>query len=561
MPIAAALLLTATAIVLDRILLGVPFGLFRLNAESVPIVHLAANFATYGLTALFFWLSLLAPRAWRIVYWLCFTTAYVIEFEYISALGIPPGPSEIFVGLQSSSIRDSVALTAIEWSSAVMPLIFGSVLVLFPSGRRPHFVMFAVLCLLTVSFHLVCFGYRYLTSQHEFRVILAARSSIESGTSQALVRAAISYAGFRIADRLSESPHHREVAYRAPERPTSHIVLVIDETVRGDHLDMNGYRRPTAPWLASLQRSGRVTNWGLASSAAMSSYLSVSSILSGVELPDPEGRIFTQPSIFQYARAMGYETTLFDGQMASPVYAHVLEDGDGYSILTGQMRATDSYRDTKEFGESWDTDFRIARATRELLKKPNGQFIVILKRGNHIPYDRNYPPDDRKWAPAKVTGKLTRLFDPVVWSEWVDSYDDGLRYNLDGFFKNLLNQDGSLARTVVIYTGDHGVPYYQENDAQRRTAASVPLLMFGDDRPEVDSGYRASHHNLFATMLDLMKFPADRREFPYARSLLHATSADHDARTVFRGGDLDTYGVGSHAVYDFDQLSTTSIGS
>ena len=59
--------------------------------------------------------------------------------------------------------------------------------------------------------------------------------------------------------------------------------------------------------------------------------------------------------------------------------------------------------------------------------------------------------------------------------------------------------------------------------------------MAGDDRPAVDTEYRASHHNLFATMLDLMGVPESARIGTHRRSLLTARASDHDPRVVFGG--------------------------
>ena len=183
-------------------------------------------------------------------------------------------------------------------------------------------------------------------------------------------------------------------------------------------------------------------------------------------------------------------------------------------------------------------------------------FIVVLKRGNHVPYYDNYPADQRHWAPAKVTASLKQGYDPVDWSQWVDSYDDGLRYNVDGFFRGLLNADGSLPGTVVLYTSDHGQPYYPETDADLRTAASVPLMMFGDSRPPADTSYRASHHNIFATLLDVMRVPQDQRPVVYGRSLLVAHGSDHDPRMVFLG---DFTGREEFHFRDFDSLAVPAV--
>jgi arylsulfatase A-like enzyme len=107
---------------------------------------------------------------------------------------------------------------------------------------------------------------------------------------------------------------------------------------------------------------------------------------------------------------------------------------------------------------------------------------------------------------------------------------------------------------VVIYTSDHGARVNSGAPLDRRIAweqTAVPLLMFGEARPKVDTGYRASHHNVFATLLDLMRVPDEIRPVAYGRSLLRARATDHDRRVVLSGllTDPQLANVG-----DFDAL-------
>ena len=63
----------------------------------------------------------------------------------------------------------------------------------------------------------------------------------------------------------------------------------------------------------------------------------------------------------------------------------------------------------------------------------------------------------------------------------------------------------------------------------------------------VDTKYRASHQNLFPTLLDLMGVPAASRVIQYERSLLVATEEDSQPRSFF-GVDLGT----THSRINFD---------
>ena len=52
-----------------------------------------------------------------------------------------------------------------------------------------------------------------------------------------------------------------------------------------------------------------------------------------------------------------------------------------------------------------------------------------------------------------------------------------------------------------------------------REEAMVPLFILGLKEQNADVGFKATHANIFTTLLDLMKFPAGKRTHPYQISL------------------------------------------
>jgi arylsulfatase A-like enzyme len=240
---------------------------------------------------------------------------------------------------------------------------------------------------------------------------------------------------------------------------------------------------------------------------------------------------------------MRYTTHLLDGQT-----------GDRrFGISWDDLKSVDDYRAADAFGDDPDVDFRIAGEVRKALESPAGQFIVVLKRGNHNAHQRNYPPGRGPWQPA-FDGEVSRADRDAALT---NTYDNAVLYNVDGFFRALLNPDGTLPRTTVLYTSDHGEVLSGEgSEPLTRWIAwgviAVPLVMGGDVQPAVDTGYRASHHNIFATVLDLMHVPATIRQGSLYRSLLTARETDRDPRFA-----LDAYIMGDETadLGDFDKLS------
>jgi hypothetical protein len=85
----------------------------------------------------------------------------------------------------------------------------------------------------------------------------------------------------------------------------------------------------------------------------------------------------------------------------------------------------------------------------------------------------------------------------------------------------------STGNFIFIYKRGSHFPYEKNYPAEE---ANVPLFMLGNLPPNLDVNYKASHCNLFTTMLDLMNYPAEKRKRPLAISLLKATAANSQPR-------------------------------
>ena len=124
---------------------------------------------------------------------------------------------------------------------------------------------------------------------------------------------------------------------------------------------------------------------------------------------------------------------------------------------------------------------------------------------------------------------------PKDLSGLVNSYDNGLLYNVDSFFKNLADDYSRLPNnTIIFYTSDHGEAFNTDGRSPHGGSsveeATVPLFAFGLPVENIDISFKASHANLFTALLDLMNVPMDARKYPYAKSLLTATASDSQRR-------------------------------
>ena len=316
-------------------------------------------------------------------------------------------------------------------------------------------------------------------------------------------------------------PSHREtINYHSTQALQNNIVLVIDESIRGDHLSINGYERETTPFLDVLSQEGSFHNWGPAVAGATCSHPSNSLILTGVRPGQDEfDETIDYPTVFQYAKAMGYDTYYMDAQ--TNAFWNGLTDNDVVYL--------DHWIKVKDLGDDIQSDFRAADLIVQIVSGGAGNFIVLNKRGVHFLYENSYPPDAMIWGP--VPGEYTSQPELVT-----NPYDNGLLYNVNIFFERLLVDRDILENTTILYTSDHGQTLFENGVSwlhcnNTKQEATVPMFLIGRNLTASNEPYSASHDNILPTLLDLMNVPMEKRVHSYAPSLLSG-----DAR-----GDVDRF--------------------
>ena len=331
-----------------------------------------------------------------------------------------------------------------------------------------------------------------------------------------------SVSGFALGRVFYRPPDREPVAWRAVTRPRNNIVLVVSESMSGDVLSLNGYPRPTTPILEMLRAKGFLYNWGVAASGSTCSHTSGQLLISGVPmalLPDRTRNVDTWPSIFQYAKAAGYETFFLDGQMNS------------FWLGVSELRSVDSWTPFKRLldpDRPWETDRRIATEIRRIVETGSGRFLMVWLAGVHTPYMDRYPPNSGPFLPVPESRLERWATDAASGTRIQNSYDNAIRFDIDSFFSAYLDSGlAPPAGTTMIYTADHGQTLSRNGERHThcggtRNEALVPLFSVSRDSiaPDTPVGSPASHEHIFATLLDLMAVPPSARQRAYAPSLL-----------------------------------------
>jgi glucan phosphoethanolaminetransferase (alkaline phosphatase superfamily) len=297
----------------------------------------------------------------------------------------------------------------------------------------------------------------------------------------------------------------------------SALVLVIDESVGGGYLSLNGHPVDTTPYLR--QTGSRLLNYGVASSGATCSYPSNNFLATFVRLEDVTSRqaIERRQTIYYYAKKAGFRTAFLSAQTRTPVFYGIVASDLVYIDDVVLVEETNS-------GPEYLNDYILVEELRKLLTTHRDEkiFALVQKLGAHVPYDPYYPAEARVFGPV-LAGRPVGVEHQA---EAVNSYYNGLRYAVDGFYQKL---DTALegTETVLLYTSDHGQNLdfsttKRTHCGAARIMAEVPLWLdvrgeqamrrlrerFGPEFERRNHNH-ASHFNVFPTLLTLMNVGTD----------------------------------------------------
>lgn len=275
---------------------------------------------------------------------------------------------------------------------------------------------------------------------------------------------------------LATAPDVGPVAVSPARAPwVDKVVLVVDESVT-----YQAFAQLILPNLAKFP----IIDYGEAASTANCSAASNALLRWGVQkskvtLADYDPR--TNAMIWSYAKAAGFRTVLIDGQSHGAMHNYV--SPKEYALIDEFVPAL----------ADADTDKRIAVMINERLRRPGREFIYVVKRGAHFPYEMNYPP---ALAPAQGSPR--------------NKYVAAVTYTTGGFFQQL-RRDLPFSNMLLLYTSDHGQDFNQRaahcNPNPTSDEYSVPLVAI-TAAPTLERAlasptllHRASHLNIFATAL------------------------------------------------------------
>jgi hypothetical protein len=320
-----------------------------------------------------------------------------------------------------------------------------------------------------------------------------------------------------------------------------HIIWIVDESVRGDMLGINGAKHQTTPFLKSIKNS--YYNYGIMSSASQYSLGSNLVLQSGLrldQLPDTNMFFGTNPDIYQYGKQAGYTTYFINGQNK--------EDLPTNGMTRHDFKNIDHYIAIhKEFpGIVWpQVDTAIVGNIKSILESKKNTFTYINKAGCHFAYTNFYPKLREIFKPSYKGGEM---WDNATTLK--NTYCNCISWSVDEFFRklvpNLKDKD-----VIVIYTSDHGVSLLEKGRPVQDISpinplpirAAVPFLVFtGNKHPELfqyaeNNLNKLSHFSIFPSTLHLMGYKKEEVNARYGMDFF--TKIKSAQRYFFSGSMYD----------------------
>lgn len=217
------------------------------------------------------------------------------------------------------------------------------------------------------------------------------------------------------------------------------VVVVIGESLRADHLGINGYPRCTTPRL-SLDTA--VVSFPHIKSVHSFTHVSVPHILTRADSIHQE-IAYEEPSFISLFKKAGYRTAWFANQDNLSTYVYFMHEAD--TLVYGN-----AVKNTYNFGSWYDSDMIPAIGDFFISDSSKPRLAVVHTIGSHWWYNSHYPDSLACFKPEADSRVISELSDEQL----INSYDNTI-VATDLFLAQLIDMIRQR-NALLIYISDHG---------------------------------------------------------------------------------------------------------
>ena len=216
------------------------------------------------------------------------------------------------------------------------------------------------------------------------------------------------------------------------------VVFVIGESLRADHLSLNGYNRLTNPRLTARKN---IFSFPHILSEYTNTNRSLPHILTRADSAHTE-RAFKETSFVPLFKQCGFTTAWITNQDPADTYVGFMKECDKIMYCHPE-------KSVYNYNEWLDEDlFPLTKKIMEL--KSSKKLIILHTIGSHWYYNNHYSKPFEKFKPI-TTSRIILQCSP---QEIINSYDNTVVYT-DNFLDRLIKQLENK-KAILIYLSDHG---------------------------------------------------------------------------------------------------------
>ena len=222
------------------------------------------------------------------------------------------------------------------------------------------------------------------------------------------------------------------------------------------------------------------------------------------------------PKIF---KDLGYETTWFHGNTKDFYNRTIFHPTLGFDTIYSKDEIQQTDKQVNDIGWGIPDPNVYQFALNKLKNKSSPFFAEILTVSSHQPFNWDY-------GEFKFPNEINFQSDDVY-----KNYLKALYYADDalGKFWNEFISSPLKDNTIVIFTGDHGVPFYPnhiENEVDKfNILFKVPLMIYHPEIGHRKSSFQSSHLDIAPTLLSLLKIKEENSFIGRATLGSHKTLA------------------------------------
>lgn len=215
------------------------------------------------------------------------------------------------------------------------------------------------------------------------------------------------------------------------------VVLVIGESLRPDHLSINGYERNTTPRLAKED----VISFPSIYTEQTYTMRSIPHLLTRADSSDYD-RAYREKSFIHIYNSCGYTSWWLANQEASSTFVSFMHECD-------TLKSVNIEKSAYTYDKWLDAD--LLPLFDQALAAPGARKLIILHTiGSHWWYNSHFTPEFAPFQPIVQSRVISSCTDEEI----RNSYDNTIVYT--DYFLSLLIQRLKPRDAILIYQSDHG---------------------------------------------------------------------------------------------------------